>query len=91
MAPYMTPPRYTSDTSSPRLNNDPLLAGSPVVKVKSIPSDGTVGGFPVKFLEMVVSTSQIRLGGGQIQKTKKGEKGENSYQKMKRSPDGRHK
>jgi hypothetical protein len=54
MAPYMTPPRYSADPSSPKLNNDPLLAGSPVIKTKSIPSDGTVGGFPVKFLDMVV-------------------------------------
>jgi len=54
MAPYMTPPRYSSDPSSPKLNSDPLLAGSPVMKTKSIPSDGTVGGFPVKFLDMVV-------------------------------------
>ena len=54
MAPYMTPPRYSADASSPKLNNDPLLAGSPVIKTKSIPSDGTVGGFPVKFLDMVV-------------------------------------
>jgi hypothetical protein len=54
MAPYMTPPRYSSDPSSPKLNNDPLLTGSPVMKTKSIPSDGTVGGFPVKFLDMVV-------------------------------------
>jgi hypothetical protein len=54
MAPYMTTPRYSSDPSSPKLNNDPLLAGSTVMKTKSIPSDGTVGGFPVKFLDMVV-------------------------------------
>ena len=54
MAPYMTPPRYSSDPSSPKMNSDPLLAGSPVMKTKSIPSDGTVGGFPVKFLDMVV-------------------------------------
>ncbi|XP_069674612.1 protein lin-9 homolog isoform X2 [Periplaneta americana] len=59
MAPYMTPPRYSSDPSSPRLNSDPLLAGSPVIKTKSIPSDGTVGGFPVKFLDMVVRLSKI--------------------------------
>jgi hypothetical protein len=54
MAPYMTPPRYAADPSSPKLNSDPLLAGSPVIKTKSIPSDGTVGGFPVKFLDLVV-------------------------------------
>ncbi|GFG31106.1 hypothetical protein Cfor_04605 [Coptotermes formosanus] len=59
MAPYMTPPRYSADPSSPKLNNDPLLAGSPVIKTKSIPSDGTVGGFPVKFLDMVVRLSKI--------------------------------
>jgi hypothetical protein len=61
MAPYMTPPRYSSDPSSPRLNSDPLLAGSPVVKTKSIPSDGTVGGFPVKFLDMVVCVMAMQL------------------------------
>lgn len=54
MAPYMTPPRYSTDASSPKLSSDPLLTGSPVMKTKSIPSDGTVGGFPVKFLDMVV-------------------------------------
>jgi hypothetical protein len=53
---FMTPPRYSSDPSSPKLNNDPLLAGSPVIKAKGFPSDGTVGGFPVKFLDMVVCT-----------------------------------
>ncbi|KAJ9601187.1 hypothetical protein L9F63_000655 [Diploptera punctata] len=60
MTPYMaTPPRYTSDPASPRLNSDPLLGGSPIVKSKSIPTDGLVGGFPVKFLEMVVRLSKI--------------------------------
>ncbi|KDR17349.1 Lin-9-like protein [Zootermopsis nevadensis] len=59
MAPYMTPPRFSLDPSSPKLNSDPLLAGPPVIKSKSIPSDGTVGGFPVKFLDMVVRLSKI--------------------------------
>lgn len=58
-APYMTPPRFSSDPSSPKLNSDPLLAGSSIVKAKSFPSDGTVGGFPVKFLETVVRLSKI--------------------------------
>jgi hypothetical protein len=61
MIPFMTPPRYLLDPSSPKLNNDPLLSGSPAIKSKSIPSDGTVGGFPVKLLDMVVCTTALIL------------------------------
>ncbi|XP_067004973.2 protein lin-9 homolog isoform X2 [Anabrus simplex] len=55
---FMTPPRY-SDPLSPRLNSDPLLGASSVTKMKSVPSDGMLGGFPVKCLDMIVRLSKI--------------------------------
>lgn len=53
---FMTPPRYI-DNIAPRVS-DPMVGGT-VSKAKSIPSDGILGGFPVKCLDMIVRLSKI--------------------------------
>ncbi|XP_049809797.1 protein lin-9 homolog isoform X1 [Schistocerca nitens] len=59
LVPFITtPPRY-SGALSPRLISDPMLSSSHSTKNKNIPSDGILGGFPVKFLEMIVRLSKI--------------------------------
>ncbi|XP_076362238.1 protein lin-9 homolog [Tachypleus tridentatus] len=56
---FYTPPRYIPEPSSPQLDNDPLLAGSPIKPGLSIKEGDTVGGFPVKFLLLMVRLTKI--------------------------------
>ena len=56
---YHSPPNYTS-SFSPQLNGDPLLSGS-TPKGKSLRLDGTLGGYPVKFLYHIVKLNKSLL------------------------------
>merc|ERR1719394_808137 len=51
---YLSPPAsYPEPSFSPQLNGDPLLSGS-TPRGKSLRLDGTLGGYPVKFLFHIV-------------------------------------
>ena len=54
---YLSPPPYGS---SPQLTGDPLLSGS-TPKGKSLRLDGTLGGYPVKFLYHIVRLNKSLL------------------------------
>merc|ERR1719410_443056 len=56
---YHSPPNYTS-SFSPQLTGDPLLSGS-TPKGKSLRLDGTLGGYPVKFLYHIVKLNKSLL------------------------------
>ena len=56
---YLSPPPYGSDFS-PQLTGDPLLSGS-TPKGKSLRLDGTLGGYPVKFLYHIVRLNKSLL------------------------------
>jgi hypothetical protein len=61
---YLSPPPYGS-AFSPQLTGDPLLSGS-TPKGKSLRLDGTLGGYPVKFLFHIVRLNkslQVKLMG----------------------------
>ena len=61
---YLSPPPYGS-AFSPQLTGDPLLSGS-TPKGKSLRLDGTLGGYPVKFLYHIVRLNkslQVKLKG----------------------------
>jgi len=59
MSSYLSPPPYGS-TFSPQLTGDPLLSGS-TPKGKSLRLDGTLGGYPVKFLYHIVRLNKSLL------------------------------
>jgi len=54
---YLSPPPYSSHHLSPQLTGDPLLSGS-TPKGKSLRLDGTLGGYPVKFLHHIVKLNK---------------------------------
>ncbi|XP_029827618.3 protein lin-9 homolog isoform X1 [Ixodes scapularis] len=57
---YVTPPRPIPYTQGARLENDPLLGGSPLRPGLSGGDEtSTVGGFPVDFLTLMVQLSKI--------------------------------
>ena len=56
---YLSPPPYGS-AFSPQLTGDPLLSGS-TPKGKSLRLDGTLGGYPVKFLYHIVRLNKSLL------------------------------
>ena len=56
---YLSPPPYGS-ALSPQLTGDPLLSGS-TPKGKSLRLDGTLGGYPVKFLYHIVRLNKSLL------------------------------
>ena len=56
---YLSPPPYGS-TFSPQLTGDPLLSGS-TPKGKILTLDGTLGGYPVKFLYHIVRLNKSLL------------------------------
>merc|ERR1719336_1204538 len=59
---YLSPPALGSypTTLSPQLTGDPLLSGS-TPKGKSLRLDGTLGGYPVKFLYHIVKLNKSLL------------------------------
>eukprot|EP00090_Calanus_glacialis_P030185 TRINITY_DN4862_c0_g1_i8.p1 TRINITY_DN4862_c0_g1~~TRINITY_DN4862_c0_g1_i8.p1 ORF type:complete len:607 (-),score=246.35 TRINITY_DN4862_c0_g1_i8:42-1862(-) len=57
---YLSPPPYGS-AFSPQLTGDPLLSGS-TPKGKSLRLDGTLGGYPVKFLYHIVRLNKSLQG-----------------------------
>nr|CAD7426835.1 unnamed protein product [Timema monikensis] len=58
VVPFMSSPRSVADPSSPRSSSLSSFSSSST-KSKIIPADGMLGGFPVKFLDMVVRLSKI--------------------------------
>nr|CAD7257916.1 unnamed protein product [Timema shepardi] len=58
VVPFMSSPRSVADPSSPRSSSLSSFSSSST-KSKVIPADGMLGGFPVKFLDMVVRLSKI--------------------------------
>lgn len=56
---FTSPPKYSS-TFSPQLTNDPLMSGS-TPKGKSLRLDGTLGGYPVRFLYHIVRLNKSLL------------------------------
>jgi len=56
---FSSPPKYGS-TFSPQLTNDPLLSGS-TPRGKSLRLDGTLGGYPVRFLYHIVRLNKALL------------------------------
>lgn len=56
---YCTPPRYLSMSPWPQLDNDPFLGETPTKPDLSFVEDGTLGGFPKKFLALLVRLTKI--------------------------------
>lgn len=57
---FYTPPRFIlPGASPPRLDHDPVLGGSPLKNQLLGMDGGTLGGFPIKFLVLVVRLSKI--------------------------------
>ncbi|XP_023221502.1 protein lin-9 homolog [Centruroides sculpturatus] len=56
---FYTPPRFGLNSAWPQLDNDPLLGGSSLQSDLSLMEEGTLGGFPKKFLVLLVRLSKI--------------------------------
>ncbi|KFM62297.1 Protein lin-9-like protein, partial [Stegodyphus mimosarum] len=56
---YFTPPRFVPISPWPQLDNDPLLGEATSRPELSFVEDGTLGGFPKKFLALLVRLTKI--------------------------------
>uniref|UniRef100_T1IXW4 DIRP domain-containing protein n=1 Tax=Strigamia maritima TaxID=126957 RepID=T1IXW4_STRMM len=57
---YFTPSKFLPGTPPPHLENDPVLGGAASIKSHLLGLEGsTLGGFPIKFLVLVVRLSKI--------------------------------
>ncbi|XP_044727897.1 protein lin-9 homolog isoform X2 [Chrysoperla carnea] len=59
---YMTMGLGSQQRAGPsnlRNNNDPLLSGPSLTPKSSLPDEGTLGGFPIKLLELIVRVTKI--------------------------------